>query len=62
MSTSNVRNIETLEDFQAGLVRLAGRWDKSLQEIRIFVQRAETHFATIYRPTGAAKRNLPSVS
>ena len=45
MSTSNVRNIDTLEDFHAGLVRLADRWDKSLQEIRMFVQRAETHFS-----------------
>jgi hypothetical protein len=45
VSTSNVRNIESLEAFHAGLVRLAGDWDATLQEIRMMVQRAETYFA-----------------
>jgi hypothetical protein len=45
VSTSNVRNIESLEAFHGGLVRLSEDWDKTLQEVRMIVQRAETYFA-----------------
>lgn len=45
MSTSNVRNIESLEAFHAGLLRLATEWDQTLQEARMMVQRAESYFA-----------------
>ena len=45
MSTSNVRNIESLEAFHGGLVRLSEDWDKTLQEVRMIVHRAETYFA-----------------
>lgn len=45
MSTSNVRNIESLEAFHGGLLRLSEDWDKTLQEVRMIVQRAETYFA-----------------
>ncbi len=63
MSTSNVRNIESLEAFHAGLLRLAGNWDKTLQEIRMMVQRAETYFsqdrpAYWRRQTQLAEREL----
>ncbi len=44
MPASNVRNIESLEAFHGGLVRLAGDWDKVMQELRMMVQRAETYF------------------
>jgi hypothetical protein len=46
VSTSNVRNIESLEAFHAGLVRLADDWDKTLQEIRMLVHRADTYFSS----------------
>ena len=45
MTASNVRNIESLEAFHAGLIRLSGEWDRSLQEIRMMIQRAETYFS-----------------
>lgn len=45
MSTSNVRNIESLEAFHSGLTRLAGDWEKTLQEVRMLVQRADTYFS-----------------
>ncbi len=45
MTSSNVRDIESLESFHGGLVRLAGEWDKTMQEFRIMIQRAETYFA-----------------
>ncbi len=44
MSTSNVRNIESLEVFHAGLLRLSGQWSKTLQEVRMTIQRADTYF------------------
>ena len=44
MSTSNVRNIESLAAFHGGLNRLAGDWDKVLQEIRMMVHRTEDYF------------------
>ena len=46
MSTSNVRNIESLEAFHGGLIRLSSDWQKSLEEVRMLVHRAEQHFAT----------------
>ncbi len=45
MSTSNVRNIDSLEHFHGQLVRLSSDWDKTLQEIRALVHRAEEHFS-----------------
>ena len=45
MSTSNVRNIESLESFHGGLTRLASDWEKTLQEVRMLVQRADTYFS-----------------
>ncbi len=41
---SNVRNIDSLEAFHAGLLRLSSDWEKVLQELRMLVQRAESHF------------------
>jgi hypothetical protein len=46
MSTSNVRNIDSLEAFHASLIRLSSDWAKSLEEVRMLVQRAEEYFAT----------------
>ena len=45
MTHSNVRSIESLEAFHAGLTRLSSDWEKSVQEIRMLVQRAEAHFS-----------------
>lgn len=45
MSTSNVRSIDSLENFHAGLVRLSGDWDKTIQEVRMMVHRAEEYFS-----------------
>lgn len=45
MSASNVRNIDSLESFHSQLVRLSSDWEKSLQEVRALIQRAEDHFA-----------------
>lgn len=44
MSASNVRNIESLQAFHDGLAGLADDWDKTLQEVRMIVHRAEAHF------------------
>lgn len=44
MSTSNVRSIDSLELFLSQLVRLSVDWNKTLQEIRALVHRAEAHF------------------
>ena len=44
MTASNVRNIDSLEAFYDGLIRLSGDWDKTLQEIRMTIRRAEQHF------------------
>lgn len=49
MSSSDVRNIESLEDFRAGLERLSAEWQKTLEEVRAQVHRAEEYFA-IDRP------------
>lgn len=45
MSRSNVRNIESLEAFHAGLLKLSSQWDRTLQEVRMTVQRAEEYFS-----------------
>ncbi len=45
MPQSNVRNIDSLEVFHGQLIRLSTDWDKTLQEIRGLVNRAEAHFA-----------------
>jgi hypothetical protein len=46
MSSSNVRSIDSLEDFHAGLVRLSGDWQKAIEEIRMLIQRADEYFAS----------------
>lgn len=46
MSASNVRNIESLEAFHGGMIRLSSDWQKTLEEIRMLVRRAEEHFCT----------------
>lgn len=45
MGASNVRSIESLENFHAGLVRLSGDWDKTIQEVRMMVHRADEYFS-----------------
>ncbi len=45
MSKSNVRRIDSLEDFHSGLIRLSSEWQKTVEEIRMLVRRAETHFS-----------------
>ncbi|MDE0862386.1 MAG: hypothetical protein OSA98_01275 [Rubripirellula sp.] len=45
MSHSNVRNIESLETFHAGLIRLSSDWEQTLQEIRMLIQRADVYFS-----------------
>ena len=44
VSTSNVRNIESLEAFHAALLKLSGQWGKTLQEVRVTIQRADEYF------------------
>ena len=44
MSASNVRNIDSLEVFHGQLVRLSSDWEKTLQEMRALIHRAEDHF------------------
>jgi hypothetical protein len=50
LSASNVRSIESLESFHAGMMRLSSEWQKTVEEIRMLVQRAEDHF-TNTRPS-----------
>ena len=45
MAHSNVRSIDSLEAFHTALTRLSSDWEKSVQEIRMLVQRAEAHFS-----------------
>lgn len=45
MATSNVRNIDSLQAFHAGLLRLSSQWAQTLQEVRMMVQRADQYFA-----------------
>lgn len=44
MSTSDVRNIDSLQRFRGGLLGMADSWEKTLQEIRISIQRADQYF------------------
>lgn len=44
MSASDVRNIDSLRRLKAGVLGLADDWEKTLQEIRLSVQRAEQYF------------------
>ncbi len=45
MAKSNVRSIDALADFHAGVVKLSHNWEKVLQELRMSIQRAEQHFS-----------------
>lgn len=45
MSTSNVRNIDSLVAFHSGLLKLSNNWEKLVQEIKSTVHRAEEYFA-----------------
>ena len=44
MSTSDVRSIESLARFHAGILKLSSDWEKVLQELRMAIQRAEQHY------------------
>ena len=44
MSTSDVRNIDSLQRFREGILGLADSWEKTLQEIRLSVHRANQYF------------------
>ncbi|MFK8112322.1 MAG: hypothetical protein AB8B91_08970 [Rubripirellula sp.] len=50
MASSNVRNIDSLEAFHAGIVGLSDDWNRTLQEVRMVIHRAETYF-TSERPS-----------
>ncbi|TWU21629.1 hypothetical protein Pla52o_38160 [Novipirellula galeiformis] len=63
MSTSNVRNIDSLAALHSGMLRLAHDWDNTVQELSSFVQRAEEHFSQTQprywrRQTQLAEREL----
>lgn len=65
MSASNVRSVEALETFQAGIVKLASEWDLAAQEICTLMHRVEQHFdqerpAYWRRQTQLAERELAS--
>ena len=45
MTTSNVRNIDSLEAFREELIRFSGDWDRTLQEVRVMIRKAEQYFA-----------------
>ena len=44
MSTSDVRNIDSIQRFREGILGLADSWEKTLQEIRLSVHRANQYF------------------
>ncbi|MFG0262566.1 MAG: hypothetical protein ACF788_09275 [Novipirellula sp. JB048] len=44
MSSSNVRNIDSLAALHGGTLRLAQGWDQTVQELQLFVHRVEEHF------------------
>jgi hypothetical protein len=44
MSTSDVRNIDSIHRFREGILSLADSWEKTLQEIRVSVHRANQYF------------------
>ena len=63
MSSSNVRNIDSLIAFRGGVLKLSDDWDKILQEIRLSVQRIDQYFASEQpkywrRQTQLAEREL----
>lgn len=45
MSTSDVRNIESLELLRSGILNLGDNWEKTLQEIRLAVHRADQYYS-----------------
>lgn len=44
MSTSDVRNVDSLQRLRSGLLGLSDNWNKTLQEIRISIHRADDYF------------------
>ena len=44
MSTSDVRNIDSLQRLRGGILGLSDSWEKTLQEIRISIHRADQYF------------------
>ncbi|QEF99367.1 hypothetical protein Mal15_34310 [Stieleria maiorica] len=44
MSTSDVRNIDSLQRLRTGVLAMADSWEKTLQEIRIAIHRADQYF------------------
>lgn len=44
MSTSDVRNIDSLQRLRGGVLGLSDSWQKTLQEIRISIHRADQYF------------------
>ena len=44
MSTSDVRNIDSLQRLRTGVLSMADSWEKTLQEIRISIHRADQYF------------------
>ena len=44
MSSSNVRDIESLEALRVGLLKLGTQWDPVIQSIRMTIHRAEDYF------------------
>ncbi|MCO8123894.1 hypothetical protein NHH03_19265 [Stieleria sp. TO1_6] len=44
MSTSDVRNIDSLQRLRAGILTTADSWDKTLQEVRVVIHRAEEYY------------------
>lgn len=45
MSGSNVRSIESVEAFHAGMVHFTQKWNQTVDETRMLIHRAEEHFA-----------------
>jgi hypothetical protein len=45
VSTSNVRNIDSLVAFHGGLLKLSHHWEKLIQEIRSTIHRADEYFS-----------------
>lgn len=45
MSTSDVRDIDSLVAFHSGLVKLSNNWEKVVQEIRVTIHRGDEYFS-----------------
>ena len=63
MSTSNVRNIDSLVLFRSGLLKLSSNWEKVIQEMQMTVHRCNEHFSQTMpaywnRQTQLAEREL----